>query len=138
MFDIGLVFDIRFTEDELEQLPRWNLFDRKITDGISALSAMLKLPSRPSAMQDSANSTLWSFVQCDQQALRGQYGRWVYHLNLPGPITASEYTLEALIQRFGIPNPISSPDDTLAPPQQLIIIGALFGLHIQKTLFLTL
>jgi hypothetical protein len=44
MSDMGLVFDIQFTEDELEQLPDWNIFDGKFMDRISSLPAVFELP----------------------------------------------------------------------------------------------
>lgn len=122
MFDIGLVFNIHFTEDELQQLPSWRLFDRKIMDGVSALPARIQLPSRPSYMPVSANATLWTFVKLFTKTLRNQYGRQMYHLVPPSAPPITKWTLNLLIEEFAVPNPISAPDD--APvPQNLIIIG---------------
>jgi hypothetical protein len=129
MFDIGLVFNIEFTEEELGQLnqqPRWSLFDRKIMDGISNLPAGLNLPPRPTNIPISANSTLWSFIKCHMQAQRSHPGRRMFHFNPPTtPITSQMYTLEILIQELALANPISSPDNA-AVPQKLIIIGVSF------------
>ena len=43
MFNAGLVFNLEFTEDELDQ-PSWRLIDQKIMDGINALPGRPKLP----------------------------------------------------------------------------------------------
>src|ERR1700753_97387 len=132
MFDMGLVFNVEFTEAELGQLPSWSLFDHKITDGISSLRGKPGLPSRPQNMQGSANTTLWSFVKRHSQKQRGKSGRESYHLNPTTPITTSMWTLDFLIQEFAMLNPISGPDDT-PMPQHLIIIGKLFWLHSMET-----
>jgi len=123
MFDAGLVFNIRFTEDELGQLPRWSLFDRKIMDQVTSLPGELKLPPRPSNVSSSANTTLWTFIKCHLQTQRNNYGCKVIHLNPPSAtITPSMYTLETLIRELAMPNPISCSDDVLVT-DNLIIIG---------------
>lgn len=137
MFTAGLVFNITFTEDELGQLPRWSLFDQKIMDCIAALPSRATLPPRPSNIQSSANTTLWTFVKCHIQSQRSHFGRRRIHFNPPTtPITPSMYTLEILIRELAIANPISCPDDTLVG-EQLIIIGtssecnSKYDIHIQ-------
>jgi len=126
MFDVGLVFNIQFTEEELAQLPRWSLFDHKIMDGISALPARLNLPSRPSNDPSSVNSTLWTLISCHSQAKRGHPGCRSLYLNRPtSHVTPGMFTLKGLIEVFGIPNPISCPDDT-PTPKNLIMIGTPF------------
>ena len=80
MFDAGLVFDIKFEEDEVEKLPSWSLFDRKIMDGLSSLAARIQLPPRLPKFGESVNTTLWTFVSCPIQSIRGQFGRQSYHL----------------------------------------------------------
>ena len=50
MLDLGLVFNITFTEGELAELrahANWAMFDRKFMDGISTLPAGLELPPWP-------------------------------------------------------------------------------------------
>jgi hypothetical protein len=123
MFDMGLVFDIEFTEDELEQLPDWTLFNGKILDGISSLPAIFELPPRPANMQMSVNATTWTFVKCQLRSQRARSGsRQIYQLNPPTIIPTSAWSLENLIREFALPNPISQPSN--APvPQKLIVIG---------------
>ena len=41
MFNAGLVFNIQFMEEELEQLPHWSLFDCKIMNQITALPGVM-------------------------------------------------------------------------------------------------
>ena len=122
MFDIGLVFNIQFTEDELQQLPSWKLFDRKIMDGVSSLPAMIQLPPRPSNMSSSVNAILWTFVKLFTRTIRNQCGRQTYHLVPPSATPITKWSLNLLIEEFAVPNPISGPDDE-AVPQNLIIIG---------------
>ena len=123
MFDAGLVFNIQFTDDELEQLPRWNLLDRKIMDQIATLSSRPELPPRPPNTPTSVNATLWTFIKCHTQNKRNNPGRPLIHLNPPAdPITPSMYTLDSLTNKLGMSNPISSPDDTPLA-KKLIVIG---------------
>lgn len=124
MFNAGLVFNLEFAEDELDQ-PSWRLIDQKIMEGINTIPGGLNLPLRPSNTPMSANDTLWTFVQCHKRATRGHCGRRSMYLIPPTePITLSMYKLETLIQQLAMPNPISCPDDTPIP-EHLIIIGAL-------------
>jgi len=122
MFDLGLVFDIRFTEDEIQQLPNWRLFDRKVMDGVLSLPGEIELPPRPLNMSESMNGILWSFVTCSTKAVRNQPGRRKYYLAPPGPTPMARWTLDLLIGEFSLPNPISGLDDNPVP-QNLIIIG---------------
>jgi hypothetical protein len=128
MFNAGLVFNIHFTEDELEQLPRWSLFDSKIMDQISTLPGGIQLPPRPSNTPSSANATLWMLVRCHIQSRCNDPGRRVIHFNPPAvPITPMMYSLETLIRELAMPNPISHPDDTPAV-DHLIVIGMFLNL----------
>jgi hypothetical protein len=122
MFDLGLVFDIKFTEDELQRLPSWSTFDKKITDGILSLPAGIELPPRPPKLSNSVNSTLWTFVNCPLQTVRGKYGRKVLNLVLPMATPTTKWTLDLLTEDFSVENPISRPDNT-PMPQRLIVIG---------------
>ena len=127
MFNAGLVFNLEFAEDELDQ-PSWRLIDQKIMDGINALPSRLNLPLRPSNTPMSANDTLWTFVQCHKRAARRHCGRHLMYLVPPiQPITLSTYKLQTLIQQLAMLNPISCPDDTPIP-EHLIIIGT-FSQH---------
>jgi hypothetical protein len=123
MFDLGLVFDVRFTKDEIEQLPSWRLFDRKIMDGVSSLPGKIELPPRPLTTSESVNGTLWAFVDCMAKTVRKQPGRQKYHLVPPKkPTPTARWTLDVLLKEFSVPNPISGLDDNPVP-QSLIIIG---------------
>lgn len=122
MFDIGLVFNLSFTEAELLQPPSWVSFDQKIMDGVASLPARIRLPPRPSHASASANGTLWTFVKCFLRAVRGQHGRKKYHLTPPPTITAAQWTLDHLTKELSVPNPISGLDDA-SVPQNLIVIG---------------
>ena len=126
MLDLGLVFNITFTEGELAELrahANWAMFDRKFMDGISTLPAGLELPPWPLNIQPSVNATLWTLVKCNNQAKRGQPGLRVFHLgHPPGVVGMPMYMLDKLIQELTIPNPISYPDDTPVP-HNLVIIG---------------
>jgi hypothetical protein len=124
MCDVGLVFNIRFSEEELLQLPSWRLFNGKITDGVSSLPGRINLPARPPGVSESVNSTVWTFVRCFSQTVRGRSGRQKYHLVPPNPMPTSKWTLNFLVKEFSVINPISGPDDTPVP-QDLIIIGGL-------------
>lgn len=120
MFDIGLVFDVSFTDDELLQ-PNWSLFDRKIEDGISSLQAEIQLPPRPDKLSLSANSTLWTFVKCLTKQARGNVER-KYLLDHADPLSSSQWTLDHLTKTLSVTNPISRPGSN-AIPERLIIIG---------------
>lgn len=133
MFDIGLVFDLRFTEDELLQPPSWVLFDQKIMDGVASLPARIRLPLRPSHVSASANGTLWTFVKCFTRAVRNQCGRKKYHLTPPPTITTTQWTLDHLTNELSVPNPISGPDDA-SVPQNLVIIGVSFRFYFNEYL----
>lgn len=123
MFDAGLVFNIQFTEAELGQLPRWDLFDHKIMDQITSLPGKLELPPRPSNVSRSANTTLWTFIKCHVRAQRNNFGCKLIHLNPPSAtITPLMYTLETLIDELAMENPISCSDD-VPVTKYLIIIG---------------
>ena len=119
MSDMGLTFNITFTEDELGGLPNWRLFDEKIMDGISHLSAQLELPSRPASMRvESANSTRWVFVHCQETK---KCGICTYRFQLPA-MTPTLYTLEHLDQSITIDNPICS-SDAAPTPRKLLVVG---------------
>lgn len=64
MYNIGLVFNVRFTGREQADLLHWKLFDEKIVQGIDSLPGDIRLPPRPSRMSDSLNSTLWTIGIC--------------------------------------------------------------------------
>jgi hypothetical protein len=83
MFEIGLVFNIQFTEEEILQLPRWNLFDRKITEEMSSLPSRIWLPTRTTNGPASANVTAWELACSIKKAVRGQPGR---HKNVIVPL----------------------------------------------------
>jgi hypothetical protein len=128
MFDVGLVFNIMFTAEEVRKLPKWEIFDEKIMAGISALPAKIALPPRPQnkALNSSSspNFTLWSWVACHTKGQRGHYGRRLFHLNPPAVIvTQATFTLVGLTRELAVSNPISYPDNTPGP-QDLFIIGA--------------
>ncbi|KAF9785059.1 hypothetical protein BJ322DRAFT_1020665 [Thelephora terrestris] len=125
MFDIGLVFHLRFTDDELLQ-SNWSLFDRKITDGISSLPARIQLPPRPANQPPSANSTCWTFVKCGIKPARGRSDKR-YILVHPEHISSSQWTLDYLRGSLAVTNPISGPDEDLIP-DRLIVIGSLTSL----------
>ena len=130
MFEAGLVFNIEFTDEELEQPPRWNLFDRKIMDQIATLPGRPELPPRPLNTPTSANATLWTFIECHTQNKRGHPGRRLIHLNPPAhPITPAMYTLRNITSTLGMPNPISPPDDA-SIAKMLIVIGTPFVCHL--------
>ena len=63
MFDVGLVFNVDFTDDELQQLPNWHLFNQKIMAGVSSLPANINLPPPAQELSELANHTLWAFVE---------------------------------------------------------------------------
>lgn len=136
MFDLGLVFNVRFDEEELRQLPSWSLFNQKITDGVNSLPGRIMLPPRPSNMNDSVNATLWTFVKCFSQAVRGQKGRRSYSLVPPEPTPTYRWTLDLLREEFAVLNPISGLDDTPVP-QQLVIIGTSLQFSSNNYLYLT-
>jgi hypothetical protein len=120
MFNAGLVFNITFTGEEVQQIPRWNSFDEKIMAGISTLAPEIELPPRPPKVQPSANATLWIFLKFHPKMHRSSNNR--SHYLSPPPIAPQMYTPETLIDKIAEPNPISTPDN--APcPQHLIIIG---------------
>ena len=123
MFEAGLVFNIEFTDEELEQLPRWSLFDCKIMDQIATLPCRPDLPPRPLNTPTSANATLWTFIKCHSQNKRNHPGRQLIHFTPPAdPITPAMYTLHNVTSTLGMLNPISPPDD--APlAKMLVIIG---------------
>ena len=122
MFDLGLVFDVRFTKDEIAQLPSWCMFDRKVMDGVSSLPGKIELPPRPSTTSESMNGTLWTFVTRVMKTVRKQPGRQKYHLVPPKDTPTARWTLDVLMGEFSVPNPISGLDDNPVP-QNLIIIG---------------
>jgi len=123
MSSMGLTFDITFTEDELVGPPNWKLFDEKIMDGMSHLSAQLEFPPRPGHFQevDSCNFTRWAIIYCRKHKKDGVDR---YQFQLPA-MTPSSYTLEHLVKNFAVDNPISSQSGTL-PPSRLLVIGGLF------------
>ena len=71
MFDPGLVFDVRFGEQEPGQLPSWSLFNQKITDSVISLPERSKFPPWPSNINNSVNATLWTFVKCFSHSFGG-------------------------------------------------------------------
>jgi hypothetical protein len=124
MFDVGLVFNIRYTQDELEGRPSWTLFNKKITDGLASLPAEIQLPPRPASVSESVNTILWTFVEVMIQAVRNHPGRKKFHLVPPQSTPTRKWTLQMLTKEFSVENPISGLED--APvPQRLIIIGVL-------------
>ena len=124
MFSAGLVFNIKFTGAELEQLklhPRWSLFDEKIIHGISTSRARPELPARPQNVPASANTTIWSFVKYHTKKERNRPCHTFYLAPPAVPITPSMYTLDGLIKNLAIENPISCADDTPLPEKLIII-----------------
>jgi hypothetical protein len=130
--DVGLVFNITFAEDELQQQPSWSLFNRKIMAGVSSLPARIELPPRPPNMTGSVNSILWTPITRFKRGVRGQPGRHTFHLVPPPTIPTSDWTPGLIVDKFAVPNPISGPDD--APvPKHLIIIGVLLRFPLMNT-----
>ena len=122
MFDVGLVFNIDFTDDELLQLPNWRLFNQKIMAGVSSLPANINLPPPARKLSESVNHTLWAFVKHLSRPVQNQPGTKKHHLVGGEPIPTAKWTLDHLMREFSIPNPISGPD-AIPVPQRLIIIG---------------
>jgi len=122
MSDFGLIFDIAFTDDELQKLPDWTVIDDKIVTGISSIYPRLSLPAAPSGIRESINGTVWSFVKIQIETIRKSGGRRQLFFNPPtGAPTPPMFHLDVLIREFGVENPVSRTNN--APvPRSLIII----------------
>ena len=120
MSDVGLVFDIEFTEDELVH-PSWIVFDKKIEEGISILPGSLRLPPAHTKSSKSMNTTLWTLVNRTKRRER-KPARSYYSLTGSLPTTMDDWTLDNIIRKFAMPNPISSLDGTPVC-DDLIVIG---------------
>ena len=63
MSELGLIFDITFTDEQLLKLPDWTLVDEKITLCLLCIYPTVHLPKPPSSTTGSVNGTVWSFVK---------------------------------------------------------------------------
>ena len=127
MSDFGLIFDIAFTDDELEQLPDWTVINNKILTGISSIYPRVSLPERPSGIRESVNSTMWSFVKIQKETIRKTGGRRKFFFNPPpSPPTLPMFCLDILIKEFGVENPVSRTNNALVP-KNLIIVCTYFS-----------
>ena len=124
MYNIGLVFNVRFTGREQANLLHWKLFNEKIMQGIDSLPGDIRLPPRPSRMSDSLNTTLWTFGICPTRATKGQSGHRTLQLTTGASLYVGDWTVHNLLEKYSTENPICGPDSTLIP-HQLIVIGVL-------------
>jgi len=122
MLNLELVFDISFTDEELVSLPNWTLFDEKIVTGISSIRPQVHLPQAPSGIRNSINGTVWSLVKLQPETIRKTGGRRRFFFNPPPrPPTPATFSLRALVDEFGVENPLSRDNGDIVP-QSLIII----------------
>ena len=122
MSELGLIFDITFTDEQLLKLPDWTLVDEKITLGLSCIYPTVHLPKPPSCTTGSVNGTVWSFVKVSSTALKNTGGRRQYTFIPPArPPVPHEFSLDLLIKEFGLPNPVSRTNNVL-PPENIIVI----------------
>jgi hypothetical protein len=129
MSDIGLVFDMHFTEEELLQLQKWSVFDRKIMEGISSLPGGIQFPTRTDNGPVSANSMAWQWVNFIRKPIKGQTDRHKYILvPLQQQLSSNEWTLDHLIEGYTITNLINGLDGALVP-EHLVVISLLFLWH---------
>ena len=129
MSDIGLVFDMHFTKEELLQLSKWSVFDRKIMEGISSLPGGIQFPTRTDNGPISADSTAWQLVNFIRKPIKGQTGHHKYILvPLQQQLSSNEWTLNHLIAGYTITNPISGLDGA-SVPEHLVVISLLFLSH---------
>ena len=74
MSELGLIFDITFTDEQLLKLPDWMLVDEKITLSLSCIYPTVHLPKPPSSTTGSVNGTV---VVCQGQVQHSQEHRWL-------------------------------------------------------------
>lgn len=123
-YDIGLVFNVRFTKNEQADPLSWRLFDQKIMQGVDFLPGGIQLPPRPARIAASLNTTLWTFGKCSGRATKGQPGRRTLQFVPATSLYVGDWTLDNLLTEYAVSNPISGPDDNPVP-RQLIVIGVL-------------
>lgn len=124
MFDIGLVFDIKFDKEEQTEPLSWKSFDGKILQALDVLPGEIQLPPKPDKIRPSLNSTLWTFSKCVSQAKKRQPGHRTIRLVPATTLSVRDWSVDRLMTEYSVANPISGLDD--APvPRQLIIIGVL-------------
>lgn len=134
MLDLELVFDISFTDEELLTLPNWTLFDEKIVTGISSIRPEVNLPRAPSSIRNSLNGTVWSLVKLQPETIKKSGGRRRFFFNPPpGPPTPATFSLRALVDEFGVPNPLSR-DNGGVVPQSLIIVCKYISIRTKRGL----
>lgn len=122
MSDFGLVFDIRFTDEELQKLPSWTLIDEKMVAGMSSIDPKVSLPQAPPGIRGSINGTTWLLVKLQKETIKKSGGRQRLFFNPPvTPPTTAAFGLSDLIDEFGVANPLSRLNGD-AVPQNLIII----------------
>lgn len=119
---LGLIFDIKFTDEELQELPSWQLFNRKITAGISSLRPNVTLPTDSIGGEVTMHTTTWTFLELKTKNKQAK-GR-VQRLFVPPtePLIRSDFCLDKLINVFGVINTIARPNDDHVP-DNLIVIG---------------
>ena len=122
MSELGLIFDITFTNEQLLKLPDWMLVDEKITLSLSCIYPTVHLPKPPSSTTRLVNGTVWSFVEVRSATLKNTGGRGQYTFIPPTPPPVPhEFSLDLLIKRFGLLNPVSRTNNVLAPAKLIII-----------------
>ena len=122
MSKLGLIFDITFTDEELLKLPDWTLVDEKITLGLSCIYPTVYLPKPPSCTTGSVNGTVWSFVKVSSSTLKNTGGRQQYTFIPPArPPVPHEFSLDRLINDFGLENPVSRTNNVLGPEKLIVI-----------------
>ena len=127
MSELGLIFDITFTDEELLKLPDWTIVDDKITIGLSCIYPRVFLPKAPSGTSESVNSTVWSFVKVKSRTLKNTGGRQQYSFIPPTkPPVPHEFSLDRLIKDFGLENPVSHTNNVLAPEKLIVICRCIF------------
>jgi len=122
MSDLGLVFDIHFTDEELRKLPSWTLTNEKMVAGISSIEPQVSLPQAPPGIRGSMNGTTWLLVKLQKETIKKSGGRQQLFFNPPvTPPTTATFGLSNLIDEFGVANPLSRLNGD-AVPQSLIVI----------------
>lgn len=122
MSDFGLVFDICFTDEELQRLPDWKLIDGKIVAGISSIYPDISLPQTPPNIRGTMNGTPWLLVKLQKETIRKTGGRQRLFFNPPvKPPTAATFSLSHLIDEFGVPNELSRVNSDPVPQSVIVI-----------------
>lgn len=120
--NVGLTFDIKLTDEELQELPSWRLFDRKITAGISSLRPEVVLPVEDIGGEVNVNTTAWIFLQLKDKnkPADGRVQRlFVPPTEVPTP---SDFCLDKLVGTFSADNTISRYGGRHVP-EKIIVIG---------------